>query len=52
MATAFYLTLVVFSSNVYFSFWSLLVSLFFSGKEAKIIYKYTTDPRLVGQRSN
>jgi hypothetical protein len=48
MATVFYLVLVFFSDVVEFSFWWLLISLLFSGNEAKTVYKFTTDPRLDG----
>ena len=49
MATMFYLVLVFFSSDVDFSFWWLLVALFFSSHEAKKVYRFTTDPQLDGK---
>ena len=51
MATVFYLVLVFFSDAVDFSLWWMLISLLFSGNEAKTIYKFTTDPRLDGKEA-
>ena len=49
MAAAFYLVLALFSDEVRFNPLWLIVGLIFSSREAKTVYKYTTDSRLDGK---